>query len=58
MAVYEAVYYAAHHFRVASEGVSTLQKDSIHDRGGVGGLAHVELGNVTGSATLLQFDGY
>jgi hypothetical protein len=29
----------------------------MHDRGGVGSLAHVELGTVTGSATLLQFRG-
>jgi hypothetical protein len=56
-AVYEAVYYAAHHFGVAGEGVSTLQKDLIHDRGGVGSPAHVELGTVTGSATLLQIGG-
>ena len=27
----------------------------MHDRGGVGSPAHVELGTVTGSATLLQF---
>jgi hypothetical protein len=43
MAVYEAVYYAAHHFGVVSEGASTLQKDLMHDRGGVGRPAHVEL---------------
>jgi hypothetical protein len=57
MAVCEAVYYAAHHFGVAGKGVSTPQKDSMHNRGGVGSLAHVELGAVTGSATLLQFGG-
>jgi hypothetical protein len=51
------VYYAAHHFGVAGEGVSTPQKDLIHDRGGVGSPAHVELGTVTGSTTLLQFGG-
>ena len=54
MAVCEAVYYVAHHFGVAGEGVSTPQKDSMHDRGGVSSPALVELGNVTGSATLLQ----
>ena len=57
MAVYEAVYYVAHHFGVAGEGVSTPQKDLIHDRGRVGSPAHVELGTVTGSATLLQIGG-
>ena len=57
MAVYKAVYYVAHHFGVASEGISTPQKDSMHDRGGVGSPAHVELGTVTGSTTLLQFGG-
>jgi hypothetical protein len=51
------VYYAAHHFGVAGEGISTLQKDSMHDRGRVGSLAYVELGTVTGSTTLLQFRG-
>jgi hypothetical protein len=29
----------------------------MHNRGGVSSLAHVELGTVTGSATLLQFGG-
>jgi hypothetical protein len=43
IAVYEAVYYAAYHFRVAGEGVSTLQKDLMHNRGRVGSLARVEL---------------
>jgi hypothetical protein len=57
MAVCEAAYYAAHHFGVAGEGVSTPQKDSMHDRGGVGSPAHVGLRTVTGSATLLQFGG-
>ena len=57
MAVCEAVYYAAHHFGVAGKGVSTPQKDSMHNRGGVGSLAYVELGTVIGSATLLQFGG-
>jgi hypothetical protein len=57
MTVYEAVYYADHHFGVAGEGVSTPQKDSMHDRGRVGSPAHVGLGTVTGSATLLQFGG-
>jgi hypothetical protein len=51
------VYDVAYHFGVAGKGVSTLQKDSMHNRGGVGSLAHVELGTVTGSATLLQFGG-
>jgi hypothetical protein len=55
MAIYEAVYYMAYHFRVAGEGISTLQKDLIHNRGRVGSLAYVELGTVIGSATLLQF---
>ncbi len=57
MAVYGAVYYAAYYFGVAGEGVSTPQKDLMHDRGRVGSLAHVELGTVTASATLLQFGG-
>ena len=52
MPVYEAVYYIAHHFGVAGEGASTPQKDLIYDRGRVGSLANVELGTVTGSATL------
>jgi hypothetical protein len=47
----------AYHFRVAGKGISTLQKDLIHNKGRVGSLAHVELGTVTGSATLLQFRG-
>jgi hypothetical protein len=34
MAVYDAVRYAAHHFGVTGEGVSTPRKDLIHDRGG------------------------
>jgi hypothetical protein len=51
------VYYAAHRFGVVSKGASTLQKDLMHDRGRVGRPAHVELGTVTGSATLLQFGG-
>jgi DNA mismatch repair protein MutH len=51
------VYYAAHHFKVASKEVSTLQKDLMHNRGRVGSLTHVELGTVTGSKTLLQFKG-
>jgi hypothetical protein len=49
------VYYAAHHFRVAGEGVGTPRKDLIHDRSGVGSPAYVELGTVTGSTTLLHF---
>jgi hypothetical protein len=57
MAVCEAVYYAAHYFRVAGKGVNTPQKDSMHNRGGVGSLAHVELGTAIRSATLLQFRG-
>ena len=57
MVVYKAVYYTAYHFRVASKGVSTPQKDSMHNRGGVGSLAHVELRTVIGSTTLLQFRG-
>jgi hypothetical protein len=57
IAVYKAVYYIAHHFRVTSKGVSTLQKDSMYNRGRVGSLAHVELRTITGSTTLLQFGG-
>ena len=57
MAAYKAVYYTAYHFGVAGKGVSTLQKDLIYDRGGVGSPAYVELGTVIGSTTLLQFGG-
>jgi len=51
------VYYTAYHFGVAGEGVSTPQKRSMHNRGGVGSLAYVELRTVIGSTTLLQFRG-
>jgi hypothetical protein len=43
MAACEAVSYVAHRFGVAGEGVSTSQKDLMHDRGGVGSAAHVKL---------------
>jgi hypothetical protein len=55
MAGDEAVYYTAYHFGVAGEGVGTPQKDLIHDKSRVGSPAYMELGTVTGSATLLHF---
>jgi len=55
MAVYKALYYAAYPFGVAGKEVGIPQKDLIHNRGGVGTPAHVELGTVTGSTALLQF---
>lgn len=50
---YEAVDYAAYHFGITDEGIGVLhawidlqpalQDDSMHDRGGVGRPAEVEL---------------